>query len=208
MEAVEDLKAKQQQVLSEYPPEDQFKADETGLLYRHMPRKSLIQKGEKCKGGKLSKERLNVLFCCSATGEKLEPLVIGNVARPRVFKEQCIDTKHLPVKWHFNKKAWMTQEIFEEWLTDLNRMMKKENQKILLLVDNATSDRGTNVMSNVTVKFLPPNLTSEVQALDQGIIRSVKARYRKKMLQYTVTVAEASNTRSDFNKSISVLHAF
>jgi hypothetical protein len=44
--------------------------------------------------------------------------VSGNVARPRVFKEQCTDTKHLPVIWRFNKKAWMTQEIFEEWLTD------------------------------------------------------------------------------------------
>jgi hypothetical protein len=76
----------------------------------------------------------------------------------------------------------------------------------LLLVDNATSHHGTKMTSNVTVKFLPPNLTSEVQPLDRGITRSEKARYRK-MLQYIVTVAEASNTKSDFNKSISVLHA-
>jgi hypothetical protein len=100
----------------------------------------------------------------------------------------------------------MTQIIFEEWLTDFNRMMKKENRKILLLVDNANSHRGTKVMSNATVKFLPPNLTSEVQPLGQGVIRFVKARCRK-MLQYIVTVAKASNTRSDFNKSISALHA-
>jgi hypothetical protein len=77
----------------------------------------------------------------------------------------------------------------------------------LLLVDNAASDRGTKVMGNVTVKFLPPNLTSEVKPLDQGIIQSVEACYRKNILQYIVTVAEASNTKSDFNKSISVLHA-
>jgi hypothetical protein len=101
----------------------------------------------------------------------------------------------------------MTQEIFEEWLTDLNRMMKIGNRKILLLVVHATSHGGTKVMSNVTVIFLPPNLTPEVQPLDQGIIRSVKARYRKMTLQYIVTVAEASNTRYDFNKSISVLQA-
>jgi hypothetical protein len=63
--------------LSEYPPEDKFNADKAGLFYRQMPRKSLIQKGEKCKGGKISKERLSVLFCCSATGEKLKPLVIS-----------------------------------------------------------------------------------------------------------------------------------
>jgi hypothetical protein len=76
MEAIEDWKSKLQQVLSEYPPEDQFNADETGLFYRKMPRKNLIQNGEKCNGAKLSKERLSILFCC-ATGEKLKPLVIG-----------------------------------------------------------------------------------------------------------------------------------
>jgi hypothetical protein len=84
---------------------------------------------------------------------------------------------------------------------------KNGNWKILLLVDNATSHCGTKVMSNVMVKFLPLNLTSEVQPLDQGIIRAVKARYHKMMLQYIVTVTEASKTRSAFNKSISVLHA-
>jgi hypothetical protein len=106
-----------------------------------MPRKSLIQKGEKCKVGKLSEERVSVLFFCSATGENLKPLVTGNAARPQVFKEQYIDTKHLSVNWHFIKKSWITQAIFKECLTDLNRIMKKENRKILLLVDNGTSHR-------------------------------------------------------------------
>jgi hypothetical protein len=80
---------------------------------------------------RLHVERLSVLFCCSATGEKLKPLVIGNGARPRVFKEQCIDTKHLPINWNFNKKAWMTQAIFEEWLTDLNRYDQKRKSENL-----------------------------------------------------------------------------
>jgi hypothetical protein len=68
MAAVEDWKSKLRQVINEYPPSNQFNADEAGLFYRQMPRKSLIQKGEKCKGRKLSKERLSVLFCCSASG--------------------------------------------------------------------------------------------------------------------------------------------
>jgi hypothetical protein len=135
----EDWKSKLHQVINEYPPFNQFNADKTGLFYRQVQRKSLIQKGEKRKSGKLSKERLSVLFRCSATGEKLKPLVIGNAARPRAFKEQQIDTKHLPVNWRSNKKARMTQAIFEEWLEDLNHVMRKQNRKILLLLDNATS---------------------------------------------------------------------
>ncbi|XP_033218296.1 tigger transposable element-derived protein 6-like [Belonocnema kinseyi] len=101
----------------------------------------------------------------------------------------------------------MTGNLFEEWLTDLNQQMEKSNREIMLLVDNATSHNCTKILSHVTVKFLPPYLISEVQPLDQGIIRAVKARYRKKMLQYLITVAEDSDTRSQFIKSISVLHA-
>jgi hypothetical protein len=62
-EAAENWKSKLNLVVSEYPPENQFNADETGLFYRQMPRKSLFHEGGKCKGGKLSKERLNILFC-------------------------------------------------------------------------------------------------------------------------------------------------
>jgi uncharacterized protein YeeX (DUF496 family) len=85
--------------------------------------------------------------------------------------------------------------------------MRKQNRKILLLVDNATSHCMTKVMSNVKVKFLPPTLTPEVQPFDEGIIGAIKSRYRQQMLQYIVTIAETSNTNSDFNKSVSALHA-
>ncbi|XP_033231484.1 tigger transposable element-derived protein 6-like [Belonocnema kinseyi] len=102
----------------------------------------------------------------------------------------------------------MTGNSFKEWLTDLNQQMEKSIRKILLLVDNAISHNCTQILSHVTVKFLPPNLTSEVQPLDQGIIRAVKARCRKKMLQHLITVAEDCSTRSQFLKSISALHAW
>jgi hypothetical protein len=55
---IEDWKAKPYQVTNKYPLSNQFNADETGLFDQQMPRKSLIQKREKCKGGKQSKERL------------------------------------------------------------------------------------------------------------------------------------------------------
>jgi hypothetical protein len=69
----------------------------------------------------------------------------------------------------------LTQAIFEEWLEDLNNMMRKQNRKILLLLDNATSHCATKVMRKIKVKFLPPNLTCDVQPLNQGIIPAVKS---------------------------------
>jgi hypothetical protein len=75
-------------VLSEYPPENQFNANKTGLFYRQIPRKCLVQKGGKCEGRKLSKERLSALLFCCVTCEKLKPFVFGNAART-----SCIQRK-------------------------------------------------------------------------------------------------------------------
>jgi len=44
-----------------------------------MPNKTLAEKGDTVRGGKMAKERLTVLLCCSASGEKLKLLVIGKV---------------------------------------------------------------------------------------------------------------------------------
>jgi hypothetical protein len=57
MAAVEEWKSKLHQVINEYPPSNQFHEDETGLFQRQMPIKNLLQKGEKCNGGKIYKER-------------------------------------------------------------------------------------------------------------------------------------------------------
>jgi hypothetical protein len=75
-------------------------------------KKKFDQKGEKCKDGKHSWERLSVLFCCGTNGEKFQPLLTGNAACPCALKEQWIDTKHLPLEWHSNKKAWITHNFY------------------------------------------------------------------------------------------------
>jgi hypothetical protein len=43
-------------------------------------------------------------------------------------------------------------------------------------------------LSNMTLILLPPNVTSVVQPLDQGIIASFKIQYKKKLLWGVVTI--------------------
>jgi hypothetical protein len=124
-----------------------------------------LKKVRHAKVGKKLKD-FSVLLCCNARGEKLKPLIIGNAACPRAFKMNNVKLDDLPVIWCYNKKAWMTSEIFSEWLNEVNWKMKRANKKILLFVDNATSHVDLN-LSNVAVRFLPPNLTSEVQPLEK-----------------------------------------
>ena len=113
----------------------------------------MVFKGESCKGGKFAKERLSIM-CCSATWEKLKPLITANAARPRAFKQNNFTPDNLPVTWKHNKKAWMTTVIFEDWLNQLNETMKKKKRRMILFVDNATSHVVSKKLSNVQCSCL------------------------------------------------------
>jgi hypothetical protein len=77
----------------------------------------------------------------------------------------------------------MTQIIFNDWLIDFNTEMKKKKRKILLLIDNCTPHNEPPKLDNIRVEYFPPNCTAVFQPLDQGIIRTVKSRYRTFLLR-------------------------
>ena len=74
----------------------------------------------------------------STSSEKLKPLVIGKSNKPHCFKK-VKDRSALPVTYKNNASAWMKQDIFEEWLKDLDYKFRVEDRRVLLLIDNATS---------------------------------------------------------------------
>ena len=114
---------------------DIYNAVETALFYKLMPNKTLELKGNKCFGGKSSKERITALLCTNSTGtDKLKPLIIGKFGKPRCLKE----VQHLPCEYRHNTKAWMTSVVFKEWLLCLERRMKAEKRRILLIIDNCS----------------------------------------------------------------------
>ncbi|CAH0721898.1 unnamed protein product, partial [Brenthis ino] len=155
-----------QSLLKDYELKDVFNADEIGLFFKCLPDKTLIFKNEKCHGGKHSKERLTILLATNMTGsEKLKPLVIGKAKKPRCFS----GCKSLPLDYDANKKAWMTADIFKGWLIKVDKKMIKEKRKILLFINNCTAHHLIPPLKAVKVKFFPPNTTSKLQPLDQGM---------------------------------------
>lgn len=202
---VNDFRQRIPALISGYHPKDIFNADETGLFFRALPHRSLVAKGDQCKGGKEAKERISILFCVSQLGEKVKPFVIGKAENPRCFRG--VRKSDLPVYWRSNKKAWMTTALFEDFLADFNRKMRAQNRHVLLFVDNATSHPSDFALSNVTVKFFPPNTTSHLQPLDQGVIRAFKAIYRKKLLEKIIQKIGRIEHATELTKSITVLDA-
>jgi hypothetical protein len=174
VESVEDWKKKLPNLCEGYDQKDIFNMDETDLFFKDTSRKTFHFKGDDCAGGKRSNERITVALCSSFSGEKLKPLVIGKSRAPRCFKN--IKTESLPVHYYHNKKAWMNSSIYEDYLKKLNRQMRLQKRNILLFVDNAPSHPEVQ-LSNVAVKFLPPNTTSYTQPMDQGIIQATKLKF-------------------------------
>ena len=141
-----------------------WNVDESGCFHRALPDKTLAEKKKECKGGKKAKERITVAFLANAAGEKELPVVIGKAAKPRCFKGLKDRTKPLGIPYYHSPKAWMTTDIMNSILADLNRRLARQKRKILLLLDNAPSHDPELKLkfSNIKVVFLPANTTSRL----------------------------------------------
>lgn len=183
-------------IIQSYEEQDIFNADEAGLFYRMTPNQTLKFKGEKCSSGKLSKVRITVLVCANMNGsEKRKLTVIGKSLKPRCFK----NVKKLPVNYKANQKSWMTSKVFEEELRQWDNDLWKTKRKIVLLVDNCTAHPHLENLRCIKLVFLPPNTTSVLQPMDQGVIRSLKSHYRKQLL---MRVLEKYDENMEFDISL------
>ena len=85
----------------------------------------------------------------------------------------------------------MDYDLFEEWVREIDRKFLAEKQKIALIVDNCPAHPKVEGLKAIDLIFLPPNTTSKTQPMDQGIIRSLKARYRTKVIRKYIAAVDA-----------------
>lgn len=181
-----------QEIRKGYTDDEIFNADETGLFYRMTYDKTMKFKGERCTGGKMSKERITVMVAANMTGsEKRKLFVIGKAKRPRCFR----NVKSLPVVYEHNKKAWMTSELFTKFLREWDSELQRSSKKILLVVDNCPAHPNVENLKAIKLCFLPPNCTSVLQPMDQGVINSLKMQYRKMQILENIRNIELNKER-------------
>ena len=162
-----------------YTPSNIFNADETGLFWRLLPDKTLAFKGDKCHGGKLSKERITLVVGANMDGtEKLPLLAIGKFAKLQCFKGVQI----LPILYEANRKAWIVSDLFQQWIKKLDAKFHRQGRQVILFVDNCPAHPMVESLQSIKVVFLPPNTTSELQPCDMGIIKNLKVKYLGKIL--------------------------
>ncbi|KAG7172174.1 Tigger transposable element-derived protein 1-like 55 [Homarus americanus] len=187
----------------QYTDDQVFNMDEYSLFWKKLPSKTfVVQSASKCRGWKLQKERITVLFNTNASGScKLKLSVIHTAHKPDAYKK--MDMTKLKVHWLTGRKAWIFSALSLSWfddcfVADVKKFCEQHNVpfNILLLLDNAPGhlplllDRH----SNVKVVLLPPNTTSLIQPMDQELICNVKAAYSTKKFKL---LNDSTNTKDE-----------
>ena len=165
-----------------------------------MPEKTYISREEMMMPGyKAAKDRLTLMLGGNADGTfKLKPLLVYRAANPRALKN--VTKSSLPVIWMSNLKAWVTLVIFEDWFfhhfileVKLYCMENGIPFKILLVLGNAPGHPPhlDDFHPDVQVVYLPPNTTSLLQPMDQGVIANFKKYYTRRTYRMALKAVDA-----------------
>ncbi|KAF4616738.1 hypothetical protein D9613_008852 [Agrocybe pediades] len=175
-ESVKAERLRLKELLKPYQRKDIYNFDETSFFAFAPPDRGLCT--QRMNGHKKDKSRITIGVGCNADGtDKLELIYIGKAKRPRCFGKTPIERQGF--YYRNNKKAWMTSLLFEEWIKKLDTRMQSEHRSIALLIDNFSGHFIDYTPWNIEIIHLEPNLTPFVQPCDAGIIRCVKAHYRR-----------------------------
>lgn len=155
-ETVEGWHERMKVLMAGYKAENVWNTDETECFYRALSDKTLVEKKE-CNGWKEGKGKAYRCIFTNAAGGKESPVVIGRASGPKCFKGLRDLKKPAGIPYYSSSKVWMTTDIMESILSDLNRRLVKEGRNILLSLDNVTFHdlAQKEKFSNIRIVFLP-----------------------------------------------------
>ena len=93
----------------------------------------------------------------------------------------------------------MSSELFEEWIKEIDRKFSVQKRKVALIIDNCPAHPNVPNLNWVELIFLPPNTTSITQPMDQGVIRSLKAKYRSLAVKKQIAALEKGKEMPKFS---------
>ena len=68
-------------------------------------------------------------------------------------------------------------------MREQDEKFENEGRKVALIIDNCPAHPVIENLKSITLYFLPPNTTSALQPMDQGVIWSLKSKYRTRIIQ-------------------------
>lgn len=159
-------------------------ADETPVFF-DMPRNYTVNmkgaKEVKIMSAGYEKQRVTVMLCITADGNKLPPYLILNrktIPKNEVFPKDVVVRAQ--------KNGWMTNELMEDWVKIIwnKRPGALRNPSSILILDAFRGHLTDNIKSNLAHKntdlvIIPGGMTSQLQPLDVSINKPFKDYLKK-----------------------------
>ena len=135
------------------------------------------------------KAKLTALFGVTAANTRLPLLVILKGNRVPAFVKNMEDET---LKIYSNDSAWMTEEIFLDWIDKIWKPHSSRFERSLLVMDMFRAHKTQLVMTKLEecrtdVLIIPVGLTYYCQPVDVYINKSVKQRVRQLWQDYMTT---------------------
>uniref|UniRef100_A0A8D0DG22 Tigger transposable element derived 4 n=1 Tax=Salvator merianae TaxID=96440 RepID=A0A8D0DG22_SALMN len=190
--------------LKVYQRNDIFNVMETGLIYRMLPSHTFVFKGETYSMGKISNERLTVVVGTNINAsEKLPLLVVEKNKMPCYFQ----DRKSLSVEYQASPVAWITSEMFEQWVSNLDKKFQTQDRHVVIFAGPFPIQPEVKNLKSIRLVFFPSCLPSIFTAMKQRIIKSLKRKYRYLLLQRFVdSVEHGKEFKLTLSDAVDMLH--
>ena len=112
------------------------------------------------------------------------------------------------------KNAWVNCNIFSSWFHNnfvpfIQDKLRNSSQepKALLIMDNCLAHPDEELLISrdglVKAMFLPPNVISLIQPMDQGVLETLKRQYRKSLLR-DILLSDGEVDIAEFLKSVNM----
>ncbi|XP_062596590.1 uncharacterized protein LOC134258049 [Saccostrea cucullata] len=167
-------------------PKKIWNADETGKQLEHSPVNVVARKGTKNVVGRTSTDRSNItiMACVNASGEKMPPmLVVKGKTKKSLYGYNTAEAPENSM-WTFNDRAWMDEELGEQWFKNVFIPNCGNERPQLLILDGHGSHETLGLLEladqeGIHVLALPPHTTHFLQPLDRSVFGPFNKAYNK-----------------------------
>ncbi|XP_043226388.1 uncharacterized protein LOC122383728 [Amphibalanus amphitrite] len=172
------------QVLEGVEPQNLFNYDETNVTDDPGAKRCITRRGMRRVERRMShsKQATSIMFCGSADGKYLPPMV---VYKAKHIYQEWMQGGPTGALYHRSPSGWFDNFLFERWFFDLFLPHVKDRPgKKVLLGDNLASHFSIPVLeackeNKIEFVSLVPNATHLLQPLDVGVFGPAKRVWRR-----------------------------
>lgn len=199
-------------LLKEYTVKNIFVAYDLGFYFRALPEEMALFCSSRITPTTTAYEedpsnQLSLVFGCNGLGELVPPLVVGT-EEFSTTQAACPALDSL-LRYAQNPKAWVTSDVFHQWVLTLDRKMQSQERRILLIVPNKPffflpmsetlagpeSSPSSGSLRNVQLKTMSYEMTLEQHPFYPHIHQHFKSSFRHYLLQYVYMSSKARMSR-------------